>query len=177
MSRLCELYHGFCLTTEEKARKNLSQICYQRTNNCRVFRKLKISVQVYSSVLSSCVGALSEETFFFLRSSSSKTGHASSIVSNNTLKKVLFFSSMSSFNVSSTQFVLLLYFLYISLHHHRDSISAISSLPSLTAYDFIQMQTTCAQFKRCIYLASNCFCSYIFVLVLLPVAGSLITSF
>jgi len=84
---------------------------------------------------------------------------------------------MSSFYISSTQFVLLLYFLYISLHHHRDSISAISSLPSLTAYDFIQMQTTCAQFKRCIYLASNCFCSYIFVLVLLPVAGSLITSF
>jgi hypothetical protein len=23
--RLCELYHGICLTTEEKARKNLSQ--------------------------------------------------------------------------------------------------------------------------------------------------------
>jgi len=120
-----------------------------------------------------------KEPFSFLGSSSSKTGHISFIVSNNIVKKkkILFFPSMSSFYVSSTQFVLLLYFLYISLHHHRDSISAISSLSSLNAYDFIQMQTTCAQFKRCIYLASNCFCSYIFVLVLLSVAGSLITSF
>jgi hypothetical protein len=31
MPRLCELFHGICLTTEEEARKNLSQVGTMKT--------------------------------------------------------------------------------------------------------------------------------------------------
>lgn len=88
-----------------------------------------------------------------------------------------YFSSVPIFCINA---VLFIFFLYISLQHHTDPTPCYFRLPSIfkrlpclffiqlfsmSAYDFIQMQTTWAQFKRCIYLAWNCFCSCIFVVV------------
>ena len=46
MPRLCEVYPGIYLTTEEKARKNLSQGREQNMNN---YKKTNITIRIYNN--------------------------------------------------------------------------------------------------------------------------------
>lgn len=112
---------------------------------------------------------------FFMGSRNSYTGHVSpicnSVVCSSIIDRKEVPRSMRSFYINATQSASLLCCLHISLRRRPDFVSP------LAACSYIQMQTTCSQFARCIYLAWNCFCSCIFVFVLLPVAGSLIISF
>ena len=46
MPRLCELYSGICLTTEEKAQKNLRVVCQFGTIHCVRMATLQVARKV-----------------------------------------------------------------------------------------------------------------------------------